>query len=357
MSLERIESLLSLLERFITIGLVPVALAVFFGAVGDLIDGIVSIVKDLHEARAERHKLINVFSIVSSSLKIVASIIIPVVIIFMAITSQSGLDKYSWEALSEISQEISAARSEEDAIRIAKEKGLVDKNGRLDGTQVKRVKLKDGTETSVQLIGIYHDETSGDGGKAGLTFAFTEAIAEHAMNNGESTNRGGWADSDMRRWLGEEVEEWLPDDLRGEIKTVTKMTNYINPEDGANQVRATDERLWLLSVSECVGDPRDCGVWTGELDYLNDIANAEGVQYKLFRDASINPKRNHGLLLREYAGGQSSSGNVSGVACQWWLRSPSAATSDSFASEFAGDEPDGAAEAVAPLGVVPCFCI
>ena len=211
--------------------------------------------------------------------------------------------------------------------------------------------------TLVQLIGIYHDDVNGDGRKAGLTFAFTDAVAEHAMNYGESSNKGGWADSDMREWLNTELSDWLPDDLRAEIETVIKWTNYINPADRSDCVSFTQDKLWLLSVSECVGDPRGCDVWTGEYDYLNDIANAEGRQYKLFQDAAISPKRNNGLLLREIVGEQSSSGNIPGTACQWWLRSPSSATSDSFASEFAGDEPDGATEAVAVLGVAPCFCI
>ena len=52
----------------------------------------------------------------------------------------------------------------ENALGVAAENGLLDSNGRLDGKQAKTVTLKNSIKTSVQLIGIYHDECAGGEG-------------------------------------------------------------------------------------------------------------------------------------------------------------------------------------------------
>ena len=119
------------------------------------------------------------------------------------------LDEYQWDDLKDVSREIASANSYDEALDIARSYGLVDDDLRLDSNMSKKVRLASGIETSVQIIGIYQDDL-GNGGKAGLTFAFVDAIAEHAMNSDESTNSGGWEDSDMRRWLNGDFIEHLP---------------------------------------------------------------------------------------------------------------------------------------------------
>lgn len=267
------------------------------------------------------------------------------------------LDEYQWDDLKDVSREIASANSYDEALDIARSYGLVDDDLRLDSNMSKKVRLASGIETSVQIIGIYQDDL-GNGGKAGLTFAFVDAIAEHAMNSDESTNSGGWEDSDMRRWLNGDFIEQLPSDLLEVIEPAEKQTNNDGQAISPSCVSETIDRLWLLSVSECVGDPSVCDVWSGDLDYLNDIAVAEGGQYKLFKDAGITAvSGNSGVLARVYAPSSSVNDNVTGISCQWWLRSPSSYRSDHFASEFAGGEPDGNVDARSALGVVPCFCI
>lgn len=151
-----------------------------------------------------------------------------------------------------------------DALRVAAENGLLDSNGRLDGTQAKAMMLKNGIKTSVQLIGIYHDERAGGEGRLGLTFAFADAVAERPMNEGESSNAGGWEASDLSEWLSRDFEGQLPDDLRVVIESTAKRTNSVGPASGVSQVWQTVDRLWLPTVVEVVGDPHGCGVWAGE---------------------------------------------------------------------------------------------
>ena len=73
-----------------------------------------------------------------------------------------------------------------------KKYNLCTPDGKLDGTQVKNVTLFDGTTTQVQIAGFAHDDKTVGSGKAGITFIFKDAVAEHSMNNSR-TNAGGWA--------------------------------------------------------------------------------------------------------------------------------------------------------------------
>lgn len=117
--------------------------------------------------------------------------------------STKSVDDYSWEELSEISEEISKEATEEDAIEVAKKYNLVNSDGELDGTQTKTVQLTDGTTATVQIAGFLHDDKA-DGGKAGVTFIFKDCIGEHDMNS-SNTNAGGWEASQMRSYLNSDA--------------------------------------------------------------------------------------------------------------------------------------------------------
>lgn len=356
-----LDGAITAISRFIDVGLPVTIAAIILLVIGYILSSATDALERLFNLNEHSNPLLKVrrgLTIGSITTSILGLLCICLAAFVTSGSNATYLDGYTWEKLEQISNEISLAETEEDALKIAENYNLLNSWGQLDGSQTKTIELSNGTETTVQLIGIYHDDSAAaNGGKLGLTFAFSEAIAERAMMNDSSTNSGGWRDSDLRDWLSKEFEEQLPEDLRRVIKPALKRTNNIGPLTDAGAVDQTGDRLWLLSVSECVGDPRGCSVWSGEYDYLNDIANAEGAQYKLFQDTGVTPTRNSGILLREYIGEMSGSGNIYGSACQWWLRSPSAWTTDSFASEFAGDEPDGATDARISLGVAPCFCI
>lgn len=74
---------------------------------------------------------------------------------------------------------------------------------------------------------------------------------EHVMNK-QNTNKGGWADCDMRKYLNKTVFALLPDELQAVIKPTT-ITQVI---DGETVV--TEDKLFLLSKTQVFGK----GVWS-----------------------------------------------------------------------------------------------
>lgn len=137
--------------------------------------------------------------------------------------------------------------------------------------------LKDGREFTVEVAAInpYEQNT--------VALVFKDIVDYHCMNK-ERANKGGWRDSDMRKWLNEEFIELLPDDLREVIKERT----IVQKQDGV-EIVSTD-KLWLPSRTEVCGG-----------DYLTNVGD---VQFDLFKD-----KRNRAKC-------------DSGSSAWWWGRSP-----------------------------------
>ena len=147
---------------------------------------------------------------------IAAVLVVAVIVMLAAPGSQrivrSGVEPhtqladYSWEDLSKISDEITQCATEDDAIWCASGYWLCQEDGRIDPTQTKQIQLADGTNVNVVLVGVWHD-TRADGGKAGLTFAFADAVGEHAMtrtlvkSKNAISDTVSWTASDMRSWL------------------------------------------------------------------------------------------------------------------------------------------------------------
>lgn len=127
--------------------------------------------------------------------------------------------------------------------------------------------LKDSREFTVEVAAInpYEQNT--------VALVFKDIVDYNCMNK-ERTNKGGWRDSDMRKWLNEEFIELLPDDLREVIKERT----IVQKQDGV-ELMSTD-KLWLPSHTEVFGD-----------DYPTDVGD---VQFDLFKDQRKKVKSNSG---------------------------------------------------------------
>ena len=222
------------------------------------------------------------------------------------------LADYDWAKVSEISEKIKAAESDGEAVKIAKQYGLVDADGNLSSDEIS-VSCKDGASFHVRLAGIRADECADGSGKAGLTFVTSDAVAMRAMNeNGD--NAGGWKDSQMRSWLNSDEKNNLPDELAGSIVKVRKATNNPGSARDASAVTTTDDDLWLLSVREVCGDidwfSHEYGA---DFAWLDSVANAEGSQYQLFSAAGVGPREpGNGALVR----------NFDGKAVSWSYRTP-----------------------------------
>ena len=74
---------------------------------------------------------------------------------------------------------------------------------------------------------------------------------EHRMNR-DATNRGGWAATEMRRYLNSDVLALLPDDLQAVIKPTT----IVQIVDGERV--ETQDKLFCLSATQVFGN----GSWT-----------------------------------------------------------------------------------------------
>lgn len=257
-----------------------------------------------------------------------------------AATVKSAVEAYTWDELSQISDEIGAAGDEAAAIEVAKKYNLCTPEGKLDGTQVKLVTLTNNMTVPVQIVGFAHDDKTA-GGKAGITFIFGECIGEMPMN-AEMTNAGGWEASQMRAYLNGDGMALLPEDLKKVVAPVDKLTNNAGETQDVSAVTTTSDSLWLPSFAELVG-------WLPD-DASSDapVFNAEGSQYKLYRDTNVvwenieNP-----ILVKNYQNSPD----------YWWGRSPHPGYSGNFLTVGSDGYPRHYGYASDSYGVVPGFCL
>lgn len=224
------------------------------------------------------------------------------------------LDEYTWAELSEISERIAAAPSDEEGRRIATEFGIVDADGRL--TTATKMIVLDGTRAlDVRVAGIRHDDRADGQGKAGITFMSVGALDLLPMND-EDTVEGGWEASSLRKRLAEEVPPRLDADLRDAIVLVRKLTNNVGRTDDVASVTATEDSIWVPSAHEVCGDVSwDSDEFRGKrgAQDIDGLVNAEGTQYEAFAQAGVTGSGDGSafLSLEESTG-----------ATTWWYRTP-----------------------------------
>lgn len=161
------------------------------------------------------------------------------------------------------------------------------------------------------LLDFTHDQN----GKA--YFVFHNFYGKHQMNE-TPTNKGGWRDSEMRRYVTEKILPLLPDDL-AEVIVPTKIRQI---RDGKEQV--SKDKLFLLSCAQVFGRH-----WNAEPD---------DTQLEIFKLGTNRVK-----------------GDTKGNADWWWLRSGGNSSSyfqyvnsgGSYSSDYANFA----------FGVVLGFCI
>lgn len=274
----------------------------------------------------------------------------------LGVGTKGTVEGYSWKQLSQISSQISAAGSDEDALAIAARYHLVNDEGKLDGTQTKKVKLSGGLESTVMIVGFNHDDKADGTGKAGISFMFCDAIDAHAMNV-DASNKGGWESSEMRSWLAGDAKSKLPHALSSRLVAVEKRTNNTGPTTDASAVTATADELWLLSFKEIAGDVKLEDGLTSNPDLAAWCAvwNQEGKQYKLFSDVGIQQFGANGLLSCKSLvdGGKCSKDRL----CYWWERSSTPYTAEKFLGAGIDGDPIYSDNANAAYGVICGFCL
>lgn len=252
------------------------------------------------------------------------------------------VDAYSWDELSQVSALIAQADSDAEGLEIAEEYHLCNADGTLDGSQVKSFTLKDGTQTSAQIVGFRQDERSDGAGPAGITFICTDALALHEYDLAD-TNDGGWRASDLRTWCNSELLARFPADLQHALVAADKLTNNVGATSDTSSVTVTSDKLWLPSYNELIGDVDP------SLAQNLPVYNAEGGKYQLYVDTDVLWSAENPILVKHLA--------VSGEAVSWWQRSPYPDSSDYVMDTGADGIPYYAHVPSKQYGVVPGFCI
>lgn len=222
---------------------------------------------------------------------------------------RSSFDQYSWEELGQIAQKMYAAGSRKGALDVAEEYGLA-RGGKLV-SGVKAVKLSDGTELKMRLVGLMHDDKADNSGQAAMTLVATNACWSRRMAPGTTTD-GGWKASELRSWMNGELVGKLPDSLSRIVVPVLKVSNNVGKSSSGQVTSQTSDTLWVPSIIELTGavswnydsDPKNSA-------YYNSVFNGEGDQYEYFASQRV----------------VSEAGN-SCLACggAWWLRSTAASS-------------------------------
>lgn len=232
-----------------------------------------------------------------------------------------SLDAYTWEEIALISRKIQETSSIENALEIALTYHLVDSNHSLQNENTKTVRLSDGTKAQVQIVGFKADTLTDDGLPAGITFMFRTPIAMRPVNDSAAT--GGWEQSSLREWLAGEGMATLPNDLHLQIRSVRKLTNNTGATKNASSITATDDKLWLPSMSEL------CGYQAPETfaegcEYLSALYSEEGEQYQLYREQNVSGLTTNDAMVR----------TVAGKKICYWERTPSADCSEGADSTY-----------------------
>lgn len=232
-----------------------------------------------------------------------------------------SLDAYTWEELALISRKIQETSSIENALEIALTYHLVDSKHSLKSENTKTVRLSDGTKAQVQIVGFKADTLTDDGFPAGITFMFRTPIAMRAIN--DSTATGGWEQSSLREWLAGEGMATLPYPLHLQIRSVRKLTNNTGATKDASSITATDDKLWLPSMSELCGYQAP-ETFSEGFEYLSALYSGEGDQYQLYREQGVSGLNANDTMIR----------TVDGKKINYWERTPSADCSEGAESTY-----------------------
>lgn len=232
-----------------------------------------------------------------------------------------SLDDYTWEELALISRKIQETSSIENALEIALTYHLVDSKHSLRNENTKTVRLSDGTKAQVQIVGFKADTFTDDGLPAGITFMFRTPIAMRAVSDSAAT--GGWEQSSLREWLAGEGMATLPNDLHLQIRSVRKLTNNTGATKDVASITATDDKLWLPSMSELCGYQAPKTFAEG-CEYLSALYSGEGDQYQLYREQGVSGLTTNDAMIR----------TVAGKKINYWERTPSADCSEGADSTY-----------------------
>lgn len=262
-----------------------------------------------------------------------------------SVEPKTGLSEYTWPELKSIANMMTAAGSEDAAVAIATQYGLCGENGRLRDMGSKPVTLTDGTEATVRLIGVMHDDAV-EGGKAAMTFMFEQGISSQQWYFSDIAYET-WESSDLRKWMNNDGMNLMPKELNEMIVKVKKNNNKGNQ---------TQDKLWCpafvelggeLSQKDIVdlaGSKQSAGITRANFESFND----EGSQYKLFKEWSVSINDGNYTVLKL---------TYNGSSCAWHERTCWYANDGKVVNVSEKGHPFASGFASSSYPVVPFFCI
>ena len=200
--------------------------------------------------------------------------------------------------------------------------------------------------SSVEGSGRIHFQLAKTALSGGADIAFCDSSYNSSVSatgyfsmNSSNTNSGGWASSQMRTNIcGTSLSSYsgtiiavIPSALRAVLKPVTKYTDNTGNSTAASSVTATTDYFFLLSEYEDFGS----------ITYGNSNESSKQAQYAYYSAGNSKIKYNH---------------SSTNTAVIWWLRSPYASGSSSFARVNA-DGKVANAGAYYSRGFAPGFCV
>lgn len=145
-----------------------------------------------------------------------------------------------------------------------------------------KFKLATGEEIELEIIGFRHDDLADGSGKAAITWECKFTLDTTYRMNTAETNKGGWADCEMRNDTLSSIYELLPNDLKYAIKIVNKTTSAGQKSE---DLITTQDKLFLLSLVEVFGT--DLQTSDGTQYDTEYAASGEGTQYAFYRNAPV----------------------------------------------------------------------
>lgn len=110
----------------------------------------------------------------------------------------------------------------------------------------KTLELSDGTLIKMDIAAFDTDDKSDGSGKAKITWICHGIYFTHNMNAGTTTS-GGWAESDLRKWLISDILSKIPNEIKSHIVSVKKTFRSKSPND---ETLTSDDQIWIPSYKE-----------------------------------------------------------------------------------------------------------
>lgn len=102
----------------------------------------------------------------------------------------------------------------------------------------------------MELVAFDTDELADGSGKAAMTWIAKDLLNTVHVMNAESTSEGGWPVSDLRAWMQESVLPLFPEEVRSNIREVTKYSYSYSD----SQTISSSDKIWIPGRREVFGE-------------------------------------------------------------------------------------------------------